>query len=356
MVSNKNLNDLYQLFSILHQYVSAGVNPEEGIALYAKDESLRPKMRKVLDGVLHDLKNGNDLAVAMSKHPSFFPNYIVEMMRVNTKTGQADAIYESVEQSLEEEIDLRRSIGSEVWPILVLLVALLIGYCVAVFFILPTMSNMLSDLHVEMPLISRFFLDVSATLQVYWFIPAGFFLAIVAAILYIRARQPELFAKMILHLPFYKEIVYYRLQYQFSHILGLCVEAGVETTHALQYTAMAVDNILMQNMLQRTVTLINRSGTELVTALKKNNQDQILDVSFYTMLKAAEAGNMDRILENRAKYFKKQLVIVSKMFGAKLSASIITPGFVVLIVIFVACYLPVFSLMTSFTSKGGGLM
>lgn len=348
-----NLNDLYQLFSILHQYVGAGVNPEEGIALYAKDDNLRPSVRQVLDSVLHDLHNGNDLALAMSKHPNFFPNYIVEMMRVNSRTGQANAIYESIEQSLEQEIDLRRSLGSDVWPIMIMFLALIVGFGIATFVILPTMGGMLKDMGVAMPAYSQFFLNVADVAKNYWYL---FFIAFgifAMAYVFIRTQRQELYARIMLHLPLYGELVYQRLQYQFAHTFGLCIEAGVETTHALQFTAMAANNILMKNTLEEAVNIINRSGLDLVAALKKANKDGIIDPSYYTMLKAAEKGNMDQILANRAEYFKKQLLMVSKTFGTKFSTMIITPGFILLIAVFISVYLPIFDLMGNIGAMGG---
>jgi len=348
-----NLNDLYQLFSILHQYVGAGVNPEEGIALYAKDESLRPSVRKVLASVLHDLHNGNDLALAMSKHPKFFPSYIVEMMRVNSRTGQANAIYESIEQNLEQEIDLRRSVSSDVWPIMIMLLALIIGFGIATFVILPMMSGMLKDMGVEMPTYSMFFLNFADAAQNYWYLFLLAVAGIVGAYLYVRNLQPLLYARIMLRLPLYGNLIYQRVQYQFARTFGLCIEAGVETTHALQFTAMAVNNLILQNTLLEAVNTINRSGTDLVTALKKANTEGIIDPSYYTMLKAAEKGNMDQILANRAVYFKKQLLEVSKTFGTKLQTLIITPGFIILISVFISVYMPIFNLMGNIGAMGG---
>ena len=353
MFRGNNLNDLYQLFSILHQYVGAGVNPEEGIALYAKDDRLRPSVRKILDSVLHDLHNGNDLALAMSKHPNFFPDYIVEMMRVNSRTGQANAIYESIEQNLEQEIDLRRSVSSDVWPIMIMLLALLAGFGIATFVILPMMGGMLKDMGVSMPAYSQFFLDFADAAKEYWYLFAIAAAAFVATYLFIKTQRPMLYAQIMLRLPLYGNLVYQRLQYQFARTFGLCIEAGVETTHALQFTAMAVNNVLMRKTLEDAVNNINRSGMDLVAALKKANTEGVIDPSYYTMLKAAEKGNMDKILANRATYFKKQLLEVSKTFGTKLSTMIITPGFILLIAIFISVYMPVFDLMGNIGAMGG---
>lgn len=353
MVFGNNIKDLYQLFSILHQYSNAGVNAAEGIALYAKEA--RPKVKNVLEGVLKDLRNGSDLPEAMAKRPEFFPAFIVEMMKVNDKTGQAESIYESIELTLEEEMDLRRSVSSEMMPIVVMIVGLIIAFCVAVFVVIPMMGDMLADVNVELPAITKFVVSIADFSLGYWPVIALVVALLIGGVQYIRLFKPAIFAKAILKMPFYGVIVYYRLQHRFAKVFGLCLEAGIETSRALQYAAIASDNVLMKNALEAAVQTINRSGTPLVDAIKKVNGDGVIDSSFYAMLAAGQQGNMDRILRNRATYFKKQLLSVSKTFGTKVSTTIMTPAFFALIGILLSVYMPVFEVMGKMSSGRGGM-
>lgn len=351
MTSTSQTKDLFQLFSILHQYVSAGVNPLDGIALYAQNS--RPSVKKILEDVLISVKNGSDLPTAMEKHSDFFPSFITQMMRVNDKTGQADSIYESIEQTLEQEIDLRRNVGSEMIPIIVLFLALIVAFCVAVFFVIPMMGEMLKDMGVELPFLTRFFIGIADFAVNYWYlilIGVGF---LIVGYLHIKINKPRIYAKILLKLPFYNLIVYNQIQYRFARIFGLCIEAGIETSKALEYTALAADNILLKDLLINANNSINKIGADLVMAIKKANDDNVLDSSFYTMLEAGKSGNMENILSKRATFFKKQLLAVSKTFGTKLSLTLITPGFVLLIAVFLSVYMPVFSLMGKIGTGGG---
>ena len=351
MTSSSQTKDLFQLFSILHQYVSAGVNPIDGIALYAQNS--RSSVKAILEDVLVSVRNGSDLPSAMEKHPDFFPTFITQMLRVNDKTGQGDSIYESIEQTLEQEIDLRRNVGSEMIPIMVLFIALIAAFCVAVFFVIPMMGEMLKDMGVELPLLTRFFIGVADFAVNYWFLVLVGAGALVLGYLHIRINKPRLYAKILLRLPFYKLIVFNQIQYRFARIFGLCIEAGIETSKALEYTASAADNILLKDLLLQANNSINRTGADLVAAIKKANTDDVLDASFYTMLEAGKSGNMEHILAKCATYFKKQLLAVSKTFGTKLSLTLITPGFVLLIAVFLSVYMPVFSLMGKIGTQGG---
>lgn len=353
MTNSNQTKDLFQLFSILHQYISAGVNPIDGIALYAQNS--RPSVKAILEDVLINVRKGNDLPTAMEKHPEFFPTFITQMLRVNDKTGQGDSIYESIEQTLEQELDLRRNVGSEMIPIIVLFIALIVAFCVAVFFVIPMMGEMLRDMGVELPLLTRFFIGVADFAVDYWYLILIGVGILIAGYFHIRFNKRRLYAKILLNLPFYKLIAFNQIQYRFARIFGLCIEAGIETSKALEYTASAADNILLKDLLLEANNSINKTGADLVTAIKKANSDNVLDASFYTMLEAGKNGNMERILAKRAVYFKKQLLAVSKTFGTKLSLTLITPGFVLLIAVFLSVYMPVFSLMRKIGTQGGGI-
>ena len=56
---------------------------------------------------------------------------------------------------------------------------------------------------------------------------------------------------------------------------------------------------------------------------------------------------------SKRKELKKQLLMVSKTFGTKFSTMIITPGFILLIAVFISVYLPIFDLMGNIGAMGG---
>lgn len=357
MQRDKDIDDLYQFFTVVEQDQAVGINIVDTIEEYIarKDEGVRQNVRTVLSLTLKDIHAGNRVSDAFSRQPSFFPKWIVEMLRVNESTGQAQEIYGNILETLEHEQDLRRNVGSEFFSVAVVVLALVVGFLAAFFIVIPSISAMFSDLKIDPPWITRAFIAISQWMVDFWWLELLLVGVLVAGLLYLRAEHPIRFAYGVLHMPLYGEILYTELQLRFAQILSVCTAGGIKVESALELTAMASDNILMQETIRHALQEMERSGTHLVEALERANIYHVLDVSFYRMLNVGTKGNMAGVMEKRAIFYRKELISKSKTFGTKLSSTVIVPGFIVLILIAVASAYPLLTLMSGITKGGVGL-
>lgn len=352
MLSNKDLNDLYQLFLIIEQNNSIGINIIDTLEAYKQDDGVRPKVKTIMEGVLKSLQSGDRLSVAFSKHPEFFPTYIVEMMKVNETTGQSYDIYSQITEHLEKEQDLRRNIGSEMYIIILMVVSMVVAFGICFFSLIPTIAGMSKDLNTELPLITKVFMDISTTMIDYWWLEVIGGMLIVAGVSYARIYHPVSFAQVILGLPLYHDILYNDLQFRFAKIFSICITAGLNTVNSLELAASASDNILINETIKSTIKYINRSGMDLVSALKKANVYNVIDKSYYQVIEAGSRGNMSHIIDKRANFFQKELISKSKNFSTKISTMIIVPGFMGLITLLAVAAYPILNLMTNITNGG----
>ena len=354
MMSNKDLNDLYQLFLVIEQNNSIGINIIDTLESYKKDEGIRSKTRNILEGV-KSLHAGDKVSVAFSKYPEFFPSYIVEMMKVNESTGQSYEIYTQITEHLEKEQDLRRNIGSEMYIIVLMIISMVLAFSICFFKLIPTIAGMSKDLNTELPAITKLFMQISTLMLDYWWLEVIGAILIVAGILYIKLYYPITFAKTVLGLPIYHDILYNDLQFRFAKIFSICVAAGLNTISALELAATASDNILVSETIKSAIKYINRSGMDLVTALKKANIYNVIDKSYYQVIEAGSRGNMSYVINRRASFFQKELLSKSKNFSTKVSTLIIVPGFIGLITILGVAAYPILNLMTNITRGGLGM-
>lgn len=350
MISKKDLNDLYQIFIIIEQNTAAGINIMDALKLYSKN--CRPKIQRILDGIQHDVSNGIRLTDAFAKHPEFFPSYIVEMMRVNEGTGQGERIFHEIVQTLEKQVDMRRNLGSQLYQATLILVLLLITLGVVFFVVLPSTADMMNGLNLQLPVYTKLLLDIGTITQKYWyaFLISGTSIVILAAAFF--KQNPKAFARLQLKLPLYWPLKFYMLQYRFAMIFGLCKEAGLDTIKALKYTSSGVDNILMQQLIERTIKDMSKTGSKMTKAIQRHDEDNLIDESFYMFFQAGEKSNIAELMKKRADFYQKQLINESKMFNAKLSNAITTPFFALLAAIVFAVVSPMFSMMEQI-SKGG---
>lgn len=161
---------------------------------------------------------------------------------------------------------------------------------------------------------------------------------------------------LIMQMPLYGPIVYNTVQYRFALVFGLCKSAGLDVTKTLQYTQKSVDNILMEHLIGKALKDLGRYGSSFVMALQKHNKQKVLDESFYVFLQAGEKGDMAAMMQLRADFYKKQLIVASQQFSQDLQNLILTPTFILLGLIVVSVLWPIFSMMSKISTGGMGGM
>lgn len=353
MLSKKDLNDLYQIFVIIEQNAAAGLNIQDALNLYA--QNCRPKIKKILASIQHDLSNGIQLPNAFAKHPGFFPDYIVEMMRLNEGSGQSAKIYAEIVRTLDQEIDLRRNLGSQLSQGIFMLVLLIITIGIVLFVVLPSIGSMMSSLDMQLPFFTKLLIDIGIMSKTYWWAFLILFATgIISSIIYFKSH-PATLARLQLHIPLYWPLKFYLIQYRFALIFGICREAGLETVTALGYTATGSDNILVKQLIERALRDLSRAGSGLTKALKKQDTDKIIDESFWLFLQAGEKSDMAALMRTRADFYRRQLIVEAKMFNNNLSNMIMTPFFAILALIVFAVISPLFSMMSQLASGAGGM-
>ena len=355
MIAKKDLNDLYQIFMLVQQYNLSGLPITEALNLY-ESKTPRPSVKKMLNGIRHDMENGIKMPDTFAKYPKFFPEYIVEMMRVNEGTGQAKDIYADIVKTLEQAIDLRRNLSSQMGTMIFLGIVLAITIGVVIFLVLPSMGRLMSDLQLDMPFYTKLLIGVGSFAQSYWWAILGFVAFCAFGIRFLAKKSPERTAMLIMQMPLYGPIVYNTVQYRFALVFGLCKSAGLDVIKTLQYTQKSVDNILMEHLIGKALKDLGRYGSSFVMALQKHNKQKVLDESFYVFLQAGEKGDMAAMMQLRADFYKKQLIVASQQFSQDLQNLILTPTFILLGLIVVSVLWPIFSMMSKISTGGMGGM
>ena len=355
MQSKKDLNDLYQLFIVIQQNALAGISITDALDMYG-ETSPRPKIKRILKEVRADMERGIKMPAAFAKHPDFFPDYIVEMMKVNEGTGQSDDIYNDIVKTLEQQIDLRRNVGSQMGQMIFLGIVLLLTIGVVIFLVLPSMGKLMMGTGMKLPWYTKLMIDIGNFAKDYWFIIIGALVGAGASAKIAAKKNPRGLERLILKIPLYGKISYNMAQYRFALIFGLCKNAGLDTIRSLQFTKDSCGSVLMSDLIEKAMSDIDRYGPSLVMTFQKHNRTKILDNSFYMFFKAGEKGDMGQMMSVRADFFKKQLIVASQQFSQDLQNLILAPTFGLLALILLSVIAPLFSMMGSMTQGGMGTM
>ena len=350
-----SLDDLYQFFRIVYRYQNAGVPIDAAVEAYLSISTHR-EAKEVIDRVLKDMRNGQPFSDAL-KRTKEFPEFIVEIIKVGEGSGQVNSTLKEVVSHLKQEIDIDREVTSALWTPKIFLVGMSVALAIALFFVIPKMGQLLREAHVELPMITRAVLWVGDTAQSFWwvFLLVGFGVTL----LYREAmrRYPEEAALIKFRLPFFKDIYFPQMQYRFTKIMGLCLVANVKTPQAIQYTALASDNVAMRLTLFRALQNIDKRGMQSWDAIKKADTFHLVAQDIFTLLEVgATTSQMGPILIEESKNFQEDMLAASKLIGDKVGITVTIPGYIALILLFAAIEWPVITMMQNMNMGAGGGM
>ncbi|MBR3721310.1 MAG: type II secretion system F family protein [Selenomonadaceae bacterium] len=347
-----SLTDLYQFFRVIYRFQNAGVPVDSAVEAYLS-VSTKENAKEVIGKVLRDMRNGQAFSEAL-KRSKEFPDFIVEIIKVGEGSGQVNSTLHEVVEHLKQEIDIDREITSSLWTPKIFLVGMGFAMFLAVMFVIPKMGQLLREAHIELPTITKFVLWIGDTAQGFWWVFALIGVGIFALYKELKRRYPEEVALLKFRLPFFKSIYIPQMQYRFTKTMGLCLVANVPTPQAIQYTALASDNIAMKLTLLRSLQYIEKRGMQSWDAIKKADTFHLIAQDIYTLLEVgASTSQMGPILMEESKNFQEDMLTASKLIGDKVGISVTIPGYIALIFLFAAIEWPVITMMQNMNMGGG---
>lgn len=352
--SNKaTLSDLCYFFRIIRRYHKAGLTLQESINEYLKSID-KPILKNIAGTVNRDMKNGLKFSEALTKHPTFFPSFIVELIKVGESSGKIGQFLDEIVFYLEQDIEIKRELKSALFMPKMFLGGMFIAFMIGVLFVIPKLGELLSDAHLELPLITRIVIGISTTAQSFWYIFVFLAAVIFFGYKYLKKQYPEYMEALSLRIPFFKVINYNYMQYNFAKIFGLCITSGIQTSKALRYTAVASGNIVMKNVLENAAVAIENGGVQVSEAIKKADTFGIVNKNFYTMLAVGTtAGKIGDIMLSESENYKKEMMIALKLIGDKIGLCVSVPGYICLIGLFASIEFPVLTMMQNIGNVGG---
>src|SRR5262249_11223197 len=161
-VSTKQLCTFTRQFSTLQD---AGLPVLRSLKIL-EGQMKRGVLKNALIDVVEDVESGSTLSEAFGKHPKCFDRLYVNMVKAGEAGGALEVILQRLADFKEKAQSLkRRVIGAMVYPVVVILVAVLILTFIMVF-IIPKFEKIFDDFKFKLPdmtialmNISHFFVD-----------------------------------------------------------------------------------------------------------------------------------------------------------------------------------------------------
>jgi len=222
---------IYRQLAIL---LEAGVNIATALELL-QDQISNRTLKKVMIEVTEDIRAGNQLTAAMSRHPDIFSALSIRTLSIGEQTGSLETMLRQVADYNEKEQITRKGVkGALTYPIIAA-VACVIVVGVLMVFVLPAFAGLYSQLGAKLPAITQMMLNLSAFLKAYYM---QIFLVIVgifgAAFIYFKTNDGKYnMDKLILKVPQLGRVKHLNELARASRSISLLYTAGLPLTEIM---------------------------------------------------------------------------------------------------------------------------
>jgi len=316
-------------------------------------------MKNVLQSVCEEVEGGTSLSDSMAKSPKAFDRLYVKMVNAGEIGGVLDIILQRLAEFMEKSQRLKRRIkGAMVYPITVVVIALLILTGIMVF-IIPKFESIFADFGVVLPALTRWLISTSrwvAGTNAGQEVPGWVIILPAPIVLWllfklIRRAGPGRAATdyIILWTPVFGNLIRKTTIARFTRTLGTLISAGVPILEAILITRDTCGNYVFERALNRVHDSI-REGESFAVPLRESKTCDALVVNMIDV--GEETGEMDTMLLKIADNFDEEVDVAVAAL-----VSLIEPLMVVMIggmvgTIVVAMFLPLVSMIESL--QGGG--
>ena len=307
-----------------------------------EDQVENPKLKDTLSAVREDIEAGANFSDALEKHPKVFNPLYVAMIRAGEAGGVLEQAMDRTADQLEKDDELRRQVkGAMAYPAVVLTFAMatLLGL---IAFIVPVFVGVFKDFGGELPLITKFTVNLSSFVTGFWYILLFGSIAVVVAFVKWKKSawgRPQ-WDKFRLRLPVKIGATIQKIALaRWSRTFSALYSAGVPIMQAIEVTGKTAGNTVVERAMVDVIASVKSGGT--ISAPLR--EAPIFPGMVAQMIAVGEeTGNLDTMLTKVADFYEAEVAAAIKAL-----TSILEPVMIVLVggivgFIVVAMYMPMF--------------
>lgn len=292
-----------------------------------KDQSESPVLKKVVGEVASDVQGGSNLSGALKKHPKIFSNIYVNMVAAGEEGGILSEVLNRLAAQQEKDAAVRSKVKSAMIYPSVIGGVTVIAFFVLMTFIVPKIGEVLNQMGSKLPVYTRALLNVSDAMRSIYFI-GGVIVGIpLLFILFKRWKKTPKgryrWHSILLKMPVIKNLITKVAIARFSRIFASLIAAGVSIVDAIETTAGAMGNAVIEKELLDAAKAVQQGG-ELSEELAKTPHFPKIVTQMLAI--GEETGETDTVIIKVAEFYEEEVdAVVSSI------SSIIEPVMIVVL-------------------------
>ena len=336
--SDKAKESFYNEFSTL---LDSGVDIQRSLTILIEEQE-KPQLVIVLQELLDSLVVGNSLSDACKK-TTYFSAYEYQSIRIGEESGRLKLVLEHLARFYEDKVKLRRQlIGVFTYPTFVICITFGVLYFM-LSSVVPMFEDVFKQFGQDLPYLTQKIIWLSRYFSTFLMY---FILVIIGFSAYGYSQRKEIWYRkmmgnILLKIPVVGVLVKKIYLARFCQSMSLLLSSKTPLVTTLELIEDMIGFYPLEEAMQETRKVI-LSGENLNVGLAKF---PIFDKRLISLTKIAEEINqLDTTFERLTKQYQEEIEFRTKLLGTIIEPLIIVIIGLVVGVIMVSMYLPMFNL------------
>jgi general secretion pathway protein F len=279
-------------------------------------------LEQVLRQVKEEITTGNNLAESLAKHPRYFSDLYVNMVRAGEASGSLDTVLTRIAEYLQKQASLRGKVMAAItYPCIMVAV----GIIVVIFlmsYVVPQITQVLTDRGQPLPLVTDILVGISTFMQKFWWVlliaVTGFYFLFRATIATDAGRLR--FDSFRLRMPLFGSLFSKQAISRFAVTFSALLKSGLPALDALKIVALVVNNARLTQVIH-DVHMRIVEGADIATPIKRSKV--FPPMVGYMIAVGEQSGQLEDVLDRLAETYEEELDLAIQKLTASIEPIII---------------------------------
>ncbi|MEJ2609831.1 MAG: type II secretion system F family protein [Candidatus Thiodiazotropha sp.] len=323
--------------------MSAGVPMVQAFDIVGRGHE-NPSMQELILSIKADVEGGTALADALKKHPLYFDDLFVNLVRAGEHAGVLETLLHKIATYKEKTESIKGKIKKALFYPAAIVVAAIGVTTILLIFVIPQFEELFSGFGADLPAFTQMVVNLSHFVRDSWWLLLGVLLLAIYAFAYIWKRSRKFrhgFDRIMLKIPVIGMILNKSAIARFSRTLATMSAAGVPLVEALDSVSGATGNVVYSDAVLRMREDV-ATGQSLQLAMKQRNLFPNMVVQMVSI--GEESGSLDDMLNKVADFYEEQVDNAVDAMSSLMEPLIMVVLGTLVGGLVVAMYLPIFKM------------
>lgn len=343
---NIDVKVLSSLSRELSMYLRAGITIVNAIKIIANQYKNDKKLSLFFSTLATLLDEGKTFYQALDEQKIILlPLFYKQSIKVSEKSGVLDEVLFELSRFLKEQDKINKQIQSAMaYPLFILVVSFfMVGFMLS--FVVPKITSIFSQMHQQLPLITRIVIAVGDIMRNYaWIIilvASVLIFAYIAAMKYNKSFQ-YLIHSMMLKIPFFSMLIEKTELARFAYMASLLLKSGIPITQVINLSSNILKNSVIKEMfLKASSQVVEGKRLSMALASLPNSPNE----SFMQAIALGEeTSEVQEVMKNLSElYFEENHDKVTMLLSLLEPVMMLLVGGIIGFIV-TAMLLPIFSM------------